>query len=352
MQDSKRTEKKKLHFFLRVTGIALPLMALVIFLSQTVFAQNTYVITDGDRVVVYTSTATDPAAVLDEAGLALGEDDTYTTQPGLGRSEIRICRSQDVTVNDRGRIQEVSTTQETVEKLLQELKISVEGDVAVSVPLETKITEGMTVEVSRILRTTETYTASIPFAVTYCNDATLPLGTEVVMVQGVDGQALCTASVVYVGGQETSRTVLEQTVVQQPVNQIVAVGTGSAPRAAETAEPVIANGTITLPTGEVLTYTHTARVEATAYTHTDAGCDFITATGTTVRIGTVAVDPTLIPYGTRMFIVSNDGAYVYGIATAEDCGGAIKGDRIDLYYPTYEQCIQFGRRNCTIYFLG
>jgi 3D (Asp-Asp-Asp) domain-containing protein len=53
-----------------------------------------------------------------------------------------------------------------------------------------------------------------------------------------------------------------------------------------------------------------------------------------------------------MFIVSNDGSYVYGIATAEDCGGAIKGDRVDLYMPTYGECIAFGRRGCTIYFLG
>ena len=114
----------------------------------------------------------------------------------------------------------------------------------------------------------------------------------------------------------------------------------------------IADGYITLPTGEVLTYTDTATIRATAYTHTDAGCDFVTATGTTVHWGTVAVDPRYIPYGTRMFIVSNDGEYVYGIAVAEDCGGDIKGDRMDLYMPTYQQCMEFGRRNCTLYFLG
>ena len=69
-------------------------------------------------------------------------------------------------------------------------------------------------------------------------------------------------------------------------------------------------------------------------------------------MGTVAVDPSLIPYGTRMFIVSNDGLYVYGIGTAEDCGGAIRGKRVDLYYPTLSECYAFGRRDCTIYFLG
>ena len=116
--------------------------------------------------------------------------------------------------------------------------------------------------------------------------------------------------------------------------------------------PVISNGFITLPTGEVLTYTDTATVRATAYTHTDAGCDLITSTGTTVRWGTVAVDPRFIPYGTRMFIMASNGSYIYGIAVAEDCGGDIKGDRMDLYMPTYEQCIEFGRRVCTLYFLG
>ena len=137
-----------------------------------------------------------------------------------------------------------------------------------------------------------------------------------------------------------------------PEQEVIAVGTGAEAEASDPDEmPVIADGYITLPTGEVLTYSDTATIRATAYTHTDAGCDMTTYTGTTVHKGTVAVDPRYIPYGTRMFIVSNDGAYVYGIAVAEDCGGDIKGDRMDLYFPTFNECIQFGRRVCTIYFL-
>ena len=75
-------------------------------------------------------------------------------------------------------------------------------------------------------------------------------------------------------------------------------------------EPEIGNNTITTASGEVLTYTHTMVVEATAYTKTDAGCDDWTSTGTPARYGAIAVDPSVIPYGTRMYIVSNDGAYV------------------------------------------
>ena len=350
MQERKRNEKKRKMSLLRVTALAIP-MVLLLLLSQTALAQNTYVITDGDVVVFHTSTATDPAAILTEAGLALGEDDTYTTQPGIVGSEITIQRSQLVTVNNRGVIFEVGSTEETVEELLKELNISVE-DMAVSVPLDAEPCDGMQIVITHTVCSTETYTAGLPYETIYCTDASLPFGTEVVLTQGVDGQALCTADVVYVEGKEVSRTVLAQKVISQPVNRVVAVGTATDALSLEEQRPVIKDGMILLPTGEVLTYYGSHKVLATAYTHTDAGCDFITATGTTVRIGTVAVDPTLIPYGTRMFIVTDDGQYVYGVSTAEDCGGGIKGDRIDLYYPTYEECMEFGRRPSTIYFLG
>ena len=77
----------------------------------------------------------------------------------------------------------------------------------------------------------------------------------------------------------------------------------------------------------------------------------MTATGTPTRYGVVAVDPSVIPYGTRMYIVTDDGAYIYGLSSAEDCGEAILGNRIDLYFETYEESCIFGRRSCTVYFL-
>ena len=87
---------------------------------------------------------------------------------------------------------------------------------------------------------------------------------------------------------------------------------------------------------------------ATAYTAGYGGADYYTATGTSVRVGTVAVDKRVIPLGTKLYIVTNDGI-VYGTAVAEDTG--VKGDKIDLYFDTYQQCINFGRRGCTVYIL-
>ena len=72
------------------------------------------------------------------------------------------------------------------------------------------------------------------------------------------------------------------------------------------------------------------------------------------QVGVVAVNPNLIPYGSKLYITSADGSYVYGYAIAGDTGGGVmKGTLIaDLYMDTYEECIQFGkRRNFKVFVL-
>lgn len=77
----------------------------------------------------------------------------------------------------------------------------------------------------------------------------------------------------------------------------------------------------------------------------------ITATGHPVGPGVIAVDPTVYPYHTSMYIGSLSGGKVYGIGTAYDCGGAVKGHIIDLWFPTYDDCVPWGRRDVTCYIL-
>ncbi len=339
-------------FLIRLYIVLLSLilvLALLALISQAALAK-TYVVTDGDRVVTYTTFASEPETVLEQLGLSLNQNDTYTTQAVEGAAAITVCRAQKITVHYHGQTTLVTSFGETAGELLSRLGLDVTGEDVVSHGLEEETYDGMELRVDRpeILR--QVYTAAIPHPVSRCSDPTLPVGTETVLTPGTDGEMRCTAEITYLGGQEASRQVLSETVTRQPVAEIIAVGTGSAPAVSE--KPVIADGRITLPTGEVLTYTRKDTVRATAYTHTDRGCDTVTATGTRVHRGTAAVDPRFIPYGTRMFIVSSDGSYVYGIAAAEDCGGDIKGDRMDLYLPTHAQCTAFGRRVCTVYFLG
>ena len=342
------TQRKSL--LMRIMAMVILASIVVSGVVPTVFARNTYVITDGDQTKVYTTYATDPAHVLNQAGVELGEDDTYTTQPGDGVSEITVQRSQTITVYNCGEQLEVTSYGETVQTLLDRLGIPSYGEYTVSVSLSDETYDGMEVQIDSVVKTRQTYTVELPYETTYCYDPSLPEGEETVLVEGITGQVQKTADVVYVNAEESSHTVVEETVVEQPVNEIVVVGTGTDVDENSNA-PAIGDGVIVTADGQVLTYSRSAQFVATAYTHTDAGCDMITATGTTVRTGTVAVDPTVIPYGTRMFIVANDGSYIYGIGTAEDCGGAIKNNRLDLYFGTDAECWAFGVRGCTVYFL-
>ena len=83
-------------------------------------------------------------------------------------------------------------------------------------------------------------------------------------------------------------------------------------------------------------------VEATAYTSQDPGVGTITATGATLRHGIIAVDPRVIPLGTKLYVPG------YGYGVAADTGGAIKGNKIDLAYMNRTEALKFGRQTLTI----
>lgn len=339
------------NHFIKIVAVVLVVVCLVGTLSQTAKAETTYVITDGEAVKVHTTYASDPAKVLKEAGVNLSADDIYTTESVDGVSEIKIQRAVTVTVHCGGNTLHVSSYGERLDALFVRLGIVIDESMASTLPLDTVTYDGMEVTVEQKVENGETYTAEIPFETTYVDDPTLPLGEEKVLVAGKSGQKLCSANVTYVNGKEIQRDVYEETVTLEPVTRIVATGTGE--KVGQVSDqPLFGDGFIVLPTGEVLTYIRKDTFLATAYTHTDAGCDEITANGTRVKWGVVAVDPKVIPYGTRMFIVSKDGSFIYGLSTAEDCGGAIQNKRLDLYMETTEKCFQFGVKDCTVYFLG
>lgn len=359
MLECNRFITKRMTKSMRVAALLLPVICIVLLLSQTVFAKNTYLINDSGRVVIHTTYATDPATVLDEAGLKLGADDTFTTQEGVGVSEITVQRKQMITVIHGGNTLNVVSYGETVESLLERLSLILTSEDVVSVPLNSQTFDGLTVTISRRVQAEETYVGVLPFETTYCYDASLKKGEEKVLTAGVNGQVLRTATVIYLDGTEDSRTVINEEVITQPVNAVIAVGTyqegmptAPAQKPTTNGKPIIGNGYIITPEGETLTYTHVDQFKATAYNRLDPGCTDYNYIGTLCRVGAIAVDPSVIPHGTRMYIVSNDGKYVYGIATAEDCGSSIKGKRIDLYYDSVAECDAFGIRNCQVYFLG
>ena len=312
------------------------------------FAGTSYLIRDGSRLLLHTTKTEDLETVLAEAGIELNGDD-YELEQTEGGPVIRVLRRQHITVDYYGNLMEVSSNGETVEDLLRRLKLEVGERDLLSVTPQAETFDGMKLRIARVLHQEQTYTAVLPYETVCCSDPTLPKGVKQVLREGRSGEVLRTAEVTYINGMETNRTVLSEQVTVQPVDAVVAMGTGQQVSIAEpSALPVVGNGIITLPTGEVLTYEKVISSLATAY------CDKgKTATGTQARVGAIAVDPAYIPYGTRMFIMTKDGEYIYGIATAEDCGSKefIYGTRIDLHYDTEYECRQFGARMCWVYIL-
>ena len=86
-------------------------------------------------------------------------------------------------------------------------------------------------------------------------------------------------------------------------------------------------------------------MNASAYSAYDPGNSHYTYGGSWLRKGLVAVDPNVIPLGTRLFIPG------YGYAVADDIGGAIKGNKIDIAFDTHNEAMQFGRQKITVYIL-
>jgi uncharacterized protein YabE (DUF348 family) len=164
-----------------------------------------------------------------------------------------------VTIDNCGDVLTATSYGETVYALLARMGVQTYGPYTVSESLDTMVYDGMKVTIGNVISNQEVYTVEIPYQVIETEDPTIPAGQREVLVPGTVGQMRCTAEVVYENAKEVSRIVTEEVVLQHPVDRVVAVGIGEATE--ETAEAVsgelqIGDGVITLPTGEVLTYTH------------------------------------------------------------------------------------------------
>ena len=137
----------------------------------------------------------------------------------------------------------------------------------------------------------------------------------------------------YHDGEEYSRTSLGSEITRQPVTEVIEKGVGGM---------IEYNGT-------QYTYSQVLSMKATAYT-TEGKSRKHTASGTVARVGAVAVDPKVIPLGSRLLIRGSNGKWAYGVAVAEDTG--VKGNKIDLFFNTYRECVNFGVRNADVYVLN
>ena len=269
--------------------------------------------------------------------------------------EIFVLTAYGVTVNADGETANVQSTAKSVGGLLEELGITLGPDDEVEPGVDTALSNGLTVNVLRVEYTTYEKEVTVPFTKKTQYSSSMQKGSSKITQNGVNG----TKSVVYkdkvVNGVVQNTTVESEEEILAPVPQITTVGTrtsgnskvirNSAPISELTMPSKYSIGENGVPTS----YKYTIKGKAAAYCIPGG----ITSTGKRVKPGYIAVNPKQIPYGTEMYIVSDDGV-VYGYAIAADTGGFAKQGKfvVDLYMNSTAQCYSWGARNVTIYVLG
>ena len=321
-----------------------------------------------DSLFLITGTEDEAAIILDpqqKEAPDLSSQMVYVSNGSRGY-DITLQEDTTVTVRHEGSAVTVQSHKESVSSLLGRLHIYPSPLEMIGVKLSENSVE---VNVASELTYYDYVTETAPFSTQRVANPDMLEGEEKVVQEGADGVRSSVYEVVWSNGAQLSRQFVEE-LDTTAVDKIVEYGTAKPkPKPSEAkqdpdgilaehgetgggianvSENADGSGTLTLKDGTVLNYSGVRSMTATAYTAGHGGVGTRTASGTAVHVGSVAVDKSVIPLGTRMYIVAG-GNVVYGLAVAEDTG--VKGSKIDLYYDTYEECIQFGRRSCTVYIL-
>lgn len=364
----------------------------------------TYRLTDGNVYQTIRTAQTDPSAVLEEAGRPLLENDQLQILTSGDETELQILRSQMVTVHLDGETIITECSGSTIGAVLEELDITLGETDYVRPSADTPMQEGMAITVVRVEHRELITEEIVPRETLTMLDLSLGAGETRVDDEGADGLARTTTYITYENGEVTDHRQTTEIVTMPRVRRISTGITHAALEGSTTLEvyqppkptagssggssssgssgsssgsggssssssgtttsgssnatygnasPVssASGGILTTSSGETYSYTQVLACSATAYT-TDGFAEKHNASGNIARVGTVAVDPKVIPLGTALYIVTDDGEYIYGYCIAEDTGGAVKGNIVDLFFNTLAECYAFGRRNCTVYVLG
>ncbi|MBQ7540744.1 MAG: G5 domain-containing protein [Clostridia bacterium] len=264
--------------------------------------------------------------------------------------KIRIDRAFDVHVEDGDTVYTYRTTGCKAGEAIYSLGLQLGDEDELDVPPQTELTEETTVRVLRCVYEKRTALEKVKYDTTYIDDSSMTSGHSRVVSQGEYGLQEVRYRDKYVGKKCVSSEVISKTVIKDPVDEVKAVGTHLFTVSGRTTiSPLPLPDEHRLDENGVPTnYKSYFDGVATAYTD-----DPYTASGLPAGIGYVAVNPKVIPYGTKLWVVSLDGQYVYGYAIAADTGGFVYGGKVDmdLYMENEEACRQFGVRGVRIYIL-
>ncbi len=282
---------------------------------------------DGKKVSTVYSVDSTVGELLQRFGIKVGKYDRVTPAADkvlLNGETVEITKACDVKITADGKTVTVGSVDDTVEALLDKAGIATDDDDMVSEPLDKVITQECEIKVSRVKVVKEFTDKVIPFNVTTVPSSLLVIGTKEVRTEGVDGKIRTTTETTYIDGVKTG-VVRKTEVLEKKVDAVIAEGTAVAEPYCKIDDP-----SIILKDGRPVNYQYIVSGKATAYT---APMGSYTASGRLAEIGTCAVNPNVIPYGSKLYIVGQNNDIVYGYAIAADTGdGMMDGSiPVDVY---------------------
>lgn len=290
--------------------------------------------------------------ILEDHGVTINETDKINIpleSAVTDDTDIVVTRGKQITVKTKDGEQIVSVTKADAKDALVEAGYNVDEKDEIKA-------DGDTIELIEVEETEIKETEPVAFETEYIDDPELIEGETKVISEGVDGVKTKTYTVTVKDGAEISRELISEEITTEPENKVIAKGSKT-PQNPGTTVGQASSTSPGIDTGSTIAgykYTKKITMRATAYsTHpSENGGYTVSAMGNPLGHGIVAVDPSIIPLGSKVYIEAADGSWVYGVASAEDTGGAIKGNKIDLCYEgSVSEVNTFGIRDCVVYIL-
>lgn len=336
-----------------IDGLSVFAVMIIVVMAITVtgfYAKREITIVDNDKIMRVSTNIKTVGELLEKENLVLGEYDVLDCEPStkirkLPEGKIKITRALPVVINVDGNSHAMMTTGATIKDALGQDNIFLnEFDYVEGHDISDSITEGLNISVVRVVHKNEVKLMSVPFETKKRENRNLDKSVSRVIQKGVAGEREITYKITYHNGKEVERHVEKDVIVRKPVDNVIEVGTAA---------------TKEISRGKSFRYKKMIPMRASAYTasYEETGKRpgsrgyGITASGRKAERGVVAVDPRVIPLGTRLYIETVGKGADYGYAIAADTGGAIKGNVIDLFYENRRDALNWGRRNVRVYIL-
>lgn len=308
----------------------------VFIVFMCVARKNITVVVDGKQIIFITFQTTVGDA-LKKRHINVAANDKVNKNLNskiVNNDVITIRRAVNVKVAVDGKELNIKSGEETIGSMLAAEKITLRPEDKLLPSKESKLYEGIKIAITRVDTKLITESAPINFKTIVKNDSSMLNSENKVLNQGQNGEKQITTNVVYENGKEICRKIIKEIVTKEPIDKVIAQGTLS---------------TVSLSRGSTSALSgQSIRVKATAYwavcgvdsTYTSSGRKAVRDPN---GYSTIAVDPRVIPLGTKVYV---DG---YGYAIAADEGSAVKGNFIDVFFATHKEACNWGVKYVNVY---